>query len=136
MSTAAAAGKPSFFYSDMQGLGLRSDGGRTKVDIGMDIVYLGFSGSDSLEAEAAAQLIRLERYAAKVFGCKLAIGLTRTDRGDIRYDVSLDVLMAEDSATLIGHGQNESIELAIGSAFDAAERALQIEVFKARGRLR
>ncbi len=104
------------------------------MGIGMDIAYFGFSGSDWLEAEAAVQLIRLERYGAPVFGCKLAIGLTRTDTGSIRYEVSLDVVMAEDGATLIGHGRSERVELALGSAFDTAEKALQIAVFRSGGR--
>ncbi|MEM5371275.1 HPF/RaiA family ribosome-associated protein [Paraburkholderia azotifigens] len=100
----------------------------------MDILYFGFSGSDSLEAEAAMELLRLERFESIMFGCKLAIGLMRTDTGGVRYEVSLDVVMAADGTTLIGHGANESAEAAIRIAFDSAENQLETAIVRASRR--
>ncbi|MET5012788.1 hypothetical protein AAHH80_37145, partial [Burkholderia pseudomallei] len=39
----------------------------------MQIAYFGFAGSAQLEAEASIQLIRLERFSARLAGCHLAI---------------------------------------------------------------
>ncbi|MEI6003480.1 hypothetical protein H3V53_42400 [Paraburkholderia bengalensis] len=97
----------------------------------MDILYFGFSGSDLLEAEAAMELLRLERFKSIVLGCKLAIGLTRTDSGGVRYEVSLDVVTTADGAALIGHGISESAETAIRSAFDSAEKQLETAIVRA-----
>ncbi|NYH14161.1 hypothetical protein [Paraburkholderia bryophila] len=39
----------------------------------MQIVYLGFAGTSQIEAEAASQLVRLERFSKSIEGCHLAI---------------------------------------------------------------
>ncbi len=38
------------------------------MGIGMQIAYFGFAGSAQLEAEASIQLIRLERFSARLAG--------------------------------------------------------------------
>lgn len=43
------------------------------MGIGMQITYIGFPGSASLESEAALQLLRLQTYAAYVSDCWLSI---------------------------------------------------------------
>ena len=43
------------------------------MGVGMQIACLGFTGSAAIEAEAGAQLVRLERFRALIDGCHLAI---------------------------------------------------------------
>ncbi|MEM5341374.1 hypothetical protein [Paraburkholderia azotifigens] len=105
-----------------------------KMGVGMQIVYLGLTGSHCLEAEAAAQLIRLERYHAIIANCSLTIGATRSGAGPIGYDVRLHVVTAGDGAGFTGYGRGESAALAIGSAFDAAEHRLQAVATRTRKR--
>ncbi len=59
-----------------------SRGGGMGID--MQIVYLGFAGSAQIESEAAAQLVRLERFGRCISGCHLALEAIRRHAG---YDV-------------------------------------------------
>src|SRR3569832_551956 len=66
-----------------------SRGGGMGID--MQIVYLGFAGSAQIESEAAAQLVRLERFGRCISGCHLALEAIRERAGyevpGVRRDV-------------------------------------------------
>jgi len=95
------------------------------MGIGMQIVYLGFCGTSQLEAEAAAQLVRLERYSRFLSDCHLAIEAVRSRSGDPTYDVRLDLVTPAHDLKPIGHCSGENPEEAVRCAFDAAEKELQ-----------
>ena len=95
------------------------------MGIGMQIVYLGFCGTAPLEAEAAVQLIRLERFGAVLSSCHLAIEALRSRSGHPVYDVRLDLITPAHELKPIGHCEGENAGEAIRYAFDAAEKELE-----------
>ncbi|MBN3751881.1 hypothetical protein G3N95_02935 [Paraburkholderia sp. Tr-20389] len=104
------------------------------MGIGMQIVYLGCSASASLEAEAAMQLVRLQRFGARLSNCRLAIEALCLRSGKPLYDVRLDLVTATQELEPIGRYAAESAEEAVRCAFDAAERALQTAAIAATRR--
>jgi hypothetical protein len=95
------------------------------MGIGMQIVYLGFSGTARLEGEAAAQLVRLERYSGLLSNCHLAIEEVRSPLAKPTYDVRLDLITRARDLKPIEHCSSEDAEQAVRWAFDAAEKELQ-----------
>ncbi|MBN3752275.1 hypothetical protein G3N95_04940 [Paraburkholderia sp. Tr-20389] len=95
------------------------------MGIGMQIVYLGFCGTARLEGEAAAQLVRLERYSGLLSNCHLAIEQIHSRSDRPTYDVRLDLITRTRDLKPIEHCSSEDAEQAVRSAFDAAEKELQ-----------
>jgi hypothetical protein len=96
------------------------------MGVGMQIVYLGFTGSRELEGEAGAQLVRLERYSDLLSGCHLAIEALRPRSSHPVYDVRLDLLLRSSGFKPLDHCSDENARAAIQNAFDLAERELQM----------
>lgn len=106
------------------------------MGVGMQIVYLGFAGTSHIEAEAASQLVRLERFSQSLAGCHLAIESIRAARADYRanesagdargpvFDARLDLIMRSGELVPIRHCLDASAEVAIKAAFDSAEEQL------------
>ena len=59
------------------------------MGIGMQITYVGFPGTGSLESEAALQLLRLQTYAAYVSNLWLSIERQGTSPANAEYEVRL-----------------------------------------------
>lgn len=107
------------------------------MGIGMQIVYLGFAGTSQIEAEAASQLVRLERFSKSIEGCHLAIESIRPaserfgpdglagDRGSPVFDARLDLIMRNGELVPIGHCLDTDATAAIQAAFDSAEQRLE-----------
>jgi len=95
------------------------------MGIGMQIEYLGCGPTAPLEAEAATQLMRLQRFGGSLSNCRLAIEALRLRSGAPLYDVRLDRVTATHEFEPIGRHAAESAEEAVRRAFDAAEHALQ-----------
>jgi hypothetical protein len=93
------------------------------MGIGMQIVYVGFSGEARIEAEAGVQLLRLMRFAAKVANCRLAIEAMRGPGGNY-YDARLDIVTSDRRFVSLPHCTDRDPEAAVRAAFDYAERAL------------
>ncbi len=94
------------------------------MGIGMQIAYFGFAGSAQLEAEASIQLIRLERFSARLAGCHLAIEALRAGAARPTDHVSLDLITRGYELKPIPHMTGTDPLDAIRRAFDAAEREL------------
>jgi hypothetical protein len=106
------------------------------MGVGMQIVYLGFAGTSQIEAEAASQLVRIERFSKSIASCHLAIESIRSapdDRGLHRYadephgpmfDARLDLILRSGEFIPIRHCLDANAELAIHAAFDSAEAHL------------
>jgi hypothetical protein len=95
------------------------------MGIGMQIVYLGFAGAARIEAEAAVQLLRLERFHDRISGCHLAVEVTHADVDNGRvYDVRLDLITRAGELVPLPHCVNADPEAAIAAAFDRAVRTL------------
>lgn len=108
------------------------------MGIDMQIVYLGFAGSAQIESEAAAQLVRLERFSRAISGCHLALEAIRehapTDaasaiRGPEQrvFDARLDLVLRSGELVPVEHRQSADADRAVHEAFDAAERMLERE---------
>ncbi|MGA9918742.1 hypothetical protein [Paraburkholderia sp.] len=107
------------------------------MGVGMQIVYLGFAGTSQIEAEAASQLVRLERFSRSISGCHLAIESIRAaserlgadglagDRRSPVFDARLDLIMRNGGFVPIGHCLDTDAKAAIQAAFDFAERQLE-----------
>ncbi|GBH23312.1 hypothetical protein [Burkholderia vietnamiensis] len=94
------------------------------MGVGMQIVCVGFAGSAALEAEAGAQLVRLERFHARVDECRLAIESRATSDDDALYDVRLELLMNGRAVAPVPSCSGVDVNEAMGRAFAAAERVL------------
>lgn len=122
-----------------------SRGGDMGID--MQIVYLGFAGSAQIESEAAAQLVRLERFGRCISGCHLALEAIRERAGygvpgvrldvpenvsDQRlFDARLDLVLRTGELVPIDHRQSHDPDEAVRAAFDAAERFLGRRIARA-----
>lgn len=93
------------------------------MGVGMQIVYLGFPGAARIEAEAAVQLLRLERFASMLGGCHLAIEATSANQQTV-FDARLDLVTRGGQLLPMPHCSHEDPEAAVRTAFDHAERAL------------
>jgi hypothetical protein len=108
-----------------------------EMGVGMQIVYLGFAGTSQIEGEAAARLVRLERFSKSISDCHLALEFIRsgpgvcgadalrTDRRSPAYDARIDLIMRNGDLVPVRHCQGTDAEAAIQAAFDSAE--LQLE---------
>jgi hypothetical protein len=106
------------------------------MGVGMQIVYLGFAGTAQIEGEAATQLVRLERFSKSIAGCHLAIEAIRERPGSAGtgapaagisspvFDARLDLIMRNGEFVPIEHCLNADPNMAVRTAFDAAERKL------------
>jgi hypothetical protein len=103
----------------------------------MQIVYLGFAGTSQIEAEAASQLIRLERFGKSIAGCHLAVEAIRMTPDGCRngayageaptplFDARLDLIMRDGQLVPVRHCLDTSANVAIKAAFDLAEQKLR-----------
>ena len=111
------------------------------MGIDMQIVYLGFAGSAQIESEAAAQLVRLERFSRSISGCHLALEAIRErapqdampttaeNESDRRlFDARLDLVLRTGELLPVEHRQSHDPDRAVHEAFDAAERLLERHV--------
>ncbi|CAB3749285.1 metal ABC transporter ATPase [Burkholderia sp. MSh2] len=94
------------------------------MGVGMQIACLGFAGSAAVEAEAGAQLVRLERFRALIGGCHLAIELRAAADGARLYDVRLDLVMHDAALVPLPPCVGGEVDDALHRAFAQAERAL------------
>lgn len=110
------------------------------MGIDMQIVYFGFAGSARIESEAAAQLVRLERFGRFISGCHLAIeaiheralqalpgarpGAPGRTPDPTLFDARLDLVLRTGELLPLEHRQDPDPDGAIRAAFDAAERLL------------
>jgi len=103
------------------------------MGIGMQIAYLGLSGTASMEAEAAVQLLRLQPYSTYFSDCQLVIEHMGQRSGSSLYEVRLEIGTAARALTRIARCARASAEEAIRCAFNKAVRAL--EILSAHGKL-
>ncbi|MGF6598726.1 nucleotide-binding universal stress UspA family protein [Paraburkholderia sp. GAS448] len=95
------------------------------MGVGMQIVYLGFAGSNQLEAEAGAQFVRLERFGKFISGCHLAIEACGFRSGHRLYDARLDLITRRNDLIPVERYTDEDPRIALRAAFDAAVRRLE-----------
>ncbi|CAN7795501.1 hypothetical protein LJR034_004045 [Caballeronia sp. LjRoot34] len=93
----------------------------------MQIVYMGFSGSTQMTAEASVQLVRIDRIARCVAGCHLAIEALSNPDGSRSYDVRLDLIMRDYHMMPVERVTRSNAQGAIRAAFDSAVRLLEKE---------
>ncbi|MGI4812591.1 MAG: hypothetical protein ACRYG5_10970 [Janthinobacterium lividum] len=94
------------------------------MGIGMQVIFIGFPGSLVIEAEAGAQLVRLERFARKISGCNLTLQ-SLSKRLDKRlYGAQLDLIALHGPLLTMAQCTNDDPLRAVEAAFDAAETAL------------
>ncbi|WP_179405000.1 metal ABC transporter ATPase [Burkholderia guangdongensis] len=94
------------------------------MGVGMQIVYLGFTGSAALEAEAGAELVRLDRFCGLISGCHLAIEALHPGTGRHAYGVRLDLVMRNGVVKPVDLCVAEDAREAVHRAFADAERML------------
>ncbi|SIT47774.1 conserved hypothetical protein [Paraburkholderia ribeironis] len=103
------------------------------MGIGMQIAYLGFPGSSSIEAEAAVQLLRLHPYSTYLSLCRLEIENLSHLLENRLYEVRLEIETSAHRLRRVSCCVRHSVEEAIQCAFRLAVRALGIML--AHGRL-
>ncbi|AIO39425.1 metal ABC transporter ATPase [Burkholderia sp. AU19243] len=94
------------------------------MGVGMQIVCVGFAGSAALEAEAGVQLVRLERFRARLGDCRLAIESHPTADGGRMYDVRLELLMRDRAPALPLAATGDDVAETMRRAFAQAEAVL------------
>jgi hypothetical protein len=111
------------------------------MGIDMEVVYLGFAGSAQIESEAAAQLVRLQRFGKAISGCQLAIvaihgrgvndlsgarpGVPGATSNHLMFEARLELIMRTGQRVPLEHRQSADADGAIRTAFDAAARLLE-----------
>lgn len=96
------------------------------MGIGMQISYVGFPGSVSLEGAAASQLLRLQTYAAYVSDCWLSIERLGTGTANELYEVRLEIGTTGSRTRRIGRCIRDNAQAAIRCAFNIAVRTLEL----------
>ncbi|MCA8202077.1 metal ABC transporter ATPase [Burkholderia sp. AU33545] len=96
------------------------------MGVGMQIVCVGFAGSAALEAEAAVQLVRLERFRARLEDCRLVIELRPRVDGGQTYDVRLELAMRGRSPVSLPSGTGDDVIEVLGRVFALAEQTLSV----------
>ncbi|WP_126225374.1 metal ABC transporter ATPase [Burkholderia ambifaria] len=96
------------------------------MGVGMQIVCVGFTGYAALEAEAGAQLVRLERFRARLADCRLTIESRTSDDGDRTYDVRLELLMHDRAPASLPSSTGDDVNDTMRRAFAHAEQALSV----------
>ncbi|VBB13841.1 metal ABC transporter ATPase [Burkholderia stabilis] len=94
------------------------------MGVGMQIACLGFAGSAAVEAEAGAQLVRLERFRALIDGCHLAIESRGAADGGRTFDVRLDLVMRDAALRPLPPCIGDDVNDTLRRAFAQAEQAL------------
>ncbi|KWE87865.1 hypothetical protein [Burkholderia territorii] len=94
------------------------------MGVGMQIVCVGFAGSAVLEAEAAVQLVRLERFRARLEDCRLVIESRPRADGRPTYDVRLELAVRGRSPIAPPRGTGDDVIEVLGRVFALAEQAL------------
>ena len=94
------------------------------MGVGLQIVCLGFAGAARIEAEAGAQLVRLERFSRYLRDCHLEVEMLSSTAG-LEYDARLDLVTRPGDLVPITHCLSTDPEAAVRAAFEAAERELQ-----------
>ncbi|MGU3779249.1 metal ABC transporter ATPase [Burkholderia metallica] len=94
------------------------------MGVGMQIACLGFADSAAVEAEAGAQLVRLERFRALIDGCHLAIESQLAGDRACRYAVRLDLVMHDGARRPLPPCVGDDLNDALHRAFMQAEQAL------------
>jgi len=94
------------------------------MGIGMQIAYIGFAGSMPLEAEAGAQLVRIQRYDRLISGCHLSIEALKGTPGQTLYDARIELIMRTNELKPLPSCVSETPVDAVRKAFDVAERGL------------
>ncbi|RQR30857.1 metal ABC transporter ATPase [Burkholderia sp. Bp9143] len=94
------------------------------MGVGMQIVCVGFAGSAALEAEAGVQLVRLERFRARLDDCRLAIEARATVDGGRTYDVCLELIMHDRAPATLPCSTGDDLNETMRRAFTQAEQAL------------
>ncbi|MET3820867.1 MULTISPECIES: metal ABC transporter ATPase [Burkholderia] len=94
------------------------------MGVGMQIVCVGFTGSAALEAEAGAQLVRLERFRARLDDCRLTIESRAIGEGDRTYDVRLELVMHDRAPASLPCSTGDDMNETLRRAFAQAEQAL------------
>ncbi len=97
------------------------------MGVGMQVAFLDFPGSFVLEAEASAQLVRLERFGRKILGCNLTIQAFPQSLEHRLYEVQLDVITLNGALIPMPSCANDDPLRAVEAAFDAAESELSGE---------
>ncbi|HDR9481528.1 TPA: metal ABC transporter ATPase [Burkholderia aenigmatica] len=94
------------------------------MGVGMQIACHGFAGSAAIEAEAGAQLVRLERFRALIGGCHLAIESRTAADGARQYDVRLELVMHDTALWSLPSCVGGDVDDTLRRAFMQAEQAL------------
>jgi hypothetical protein len=92
------------------------------MGIGMQIVYRGVRGAALLEAEACVQLLRLERYGARLASC----GLTIEAGEGGAYRVALELTLEDGAARRLAPAVDEDPCAALRCVFDAAAEMMRV----------
>ncbi|AKM39323.1 hypothetical protein [Burkholderia contaminans] len=94
------------------------------MGVGMQIACLGFAGTAAVEAEAGAQLVRLERFRALITGCHLTIESLAAADGARRYDARLELIMHDMARWPLPPCVGDDMDDVLRRVFTQAEQAL------------
>jgi hypothetical protein len=94
------------------------------MGLGMQIVYVGLSGSAKLEAQAGVQLLRLGRFDAMLSECRLVMELLPSPGQAARYRARLELMSSEHTLDCAHQREDADLDSAVRAVFEAAEREL------------
>ncbi|MBC8636850.1 hypothetical protein IAG25_08470 [Caballeronia sp. EK] len=95
------------------------------MGLGMQIAYLGFSGSNVIEREAGVELVRLAGVATDIVDCRLTIKACPDPSGQPVYDAQLVLLTRDSEQVTVQRNTDADPTVAMHHAFDHAVRILR-----------
>ncbi|SPB15545.1 hypothetical protein NOV72_02765 [Caballeronia novacaledonica] len=95
------------------------------MGLGMQIAYLGFSGSNVIEREAGIELLRLAGIATDIVDCRLTIKSRPDPAGQPLYDAQLVLLTHDWEQLTVQRNTDADPTIAMRHAFDDALRLLR-----------
>lgn len=108
------------------------------MEIPLELSFHGIEVTPEFEVAARREARKLERYAPKIIGCRVAVGAPnrRHARGNL-HEVRIQIRLRGRTIAITRFPpvrlRDESLELALRDAFDRARRQLQDKVRIRRG---
>ncbi|SAK61963.1 hypothetical protein AWB82_03096 [Caballeronia glebae] len=98
------------------------------MGLGMQIAYLGFTGSSAIEREAGVELVRLAGVATDIVDCRLTIKASLDRAGHTVFDAQLVLLTRDFQQVMVQRGTDADVSVALHHTFDDA-----FELLRGRG---
>jgi ribosomal subunit interface protein len=116
--------------------GLQPEGNATML-IPVQLVTRGMAASDAVDSAVGKHVAKLERFCDHITSCRVTVELAARHKHDGNlYAVHIDLSVPGDEIVSTRRHESEDVYVAMGDAFDAAQRRLEDYVRERRGQVK